>query len=87
MAAAVLSPLGDPAQPNDIPALKLTGSPCYARQFTQGMVVVNPSAGGGPVSVSVPAGYVDALTRQPVTSLQLAVTDAVVLLRSDSRLP
>ncbi len=79
------APLGDPTQPNDIAALKLRDSACYARSFAHGWVAVNPSAGGQPVTVTAPAGCVDAITRQPVSSVTLAPADAVVLLRADAR--
>ncbi|MDB6165166.1 MAG: hypothetical protein JWQ83_306 [Lacunisphaera sp.] len=78
----VYAPLGDPTQANNVAALKLADSPCYQRSFEHGMVVVNPAADGPPVTVAVPAGYVDAITQLAVTSLTLAPADAAVLLRT-----
>lgn len=71
--------IGEPAQPNDIPALKMPGSPCYSRKFTRGMAVVNPSL--AEARVTIPAGYVDGIARRPVTDLTLASGDGAILLK------
>jgi hypothetical protein len=78
------APIGDPAGPNDLAGLKLAGSPCYARHFTGGYVVVHPGEPGEPAEVEVPAGLVDAESGRPVASVKLAPGDAVILVRAKS---
>jgi len=76
--------LGDPLQPNDIAKLKLPDSPCYQRRFENALVIVNPSdAGAPPATVTIPAGYLDAMTNKPApTSLTIPAADAAILLRA-----
>ncbi len=76
------APIGDPAGPNDLTQLKLADSPCYARHFTGGYVVVHPGEPGEPAEVGVPAGLVNAENGRPVASVKLAPGDAVILVRA-----
>lgn len=78
----VYTPIGDPAGPGDLESLRVPGTKAFARAFTHGFVAVNPENDGEPISIPVPAGCVDALTKAPVTSLALAPGDAAVLLRA-----
>nr|MBP7483099.1 hypothetical protein [Lacunisphaera sp.] len=78
------APIGDPAGPNDLAQLKLADSPCYARHFTGGYVVVNPGEPGDPAEVKLPAGLVDAESGRPVGSVKLAPGDAIILVHSKS---
>jgi len=76
--------IGDPIQPNKIADLKLSGSPCYQRRFENGLVIVNPSREGAPpAAVTIPEGYIDAMTGKPApTQLTLAAADAAILIRA-----
>jgi hypothetical protein len=76
------APIGDPAEPNDLARLKLADSPCYARNFASGYVVVNPAESGGPAEINVPAGLVDAESGQPVSTMKLVPGDAIILVRA-----
>ena len=78
------APIGDPGETNDLARLKLANSPCYARSFTGGYVVVNPGEPGTAAEVEVPAGLVDAESGRPVGTVKLAPGDAVVLIRAKS---
>lgn len=78
------APIGDPGEPNDPAGLKLEHSPCYARSFTGGYVVVNPGEPGTTAEVEVPAGLVDAESGRPVGTVKLAPGDAIVLIRAKS---
>ncbi len=79
--ALLFAPIGEPAQPNDIEALKVKDTLCYARAFTNGFVAVYPEEKGEPVNIAVPAGLVDAESGQPVASLRLAPGQAAVLIK------
>jgi hypothetical protein len=78
------TPIGEPAGPNDLAQLKLADSPCYARPFTGGYVVVNPGEPGESAEVKVPAGLVDAESGRPVATVKLAPGDAIILIRAKS---
>jgi hypothetical protein len=78
------APLGDPTWPNDLAQLKLADSPCYARPFAGGYVVVNPGEPGETAEVKVPAGLVDAENGRSVGSVKLAPGDAIILVRAKS---
>ncbi len=78
------APVGDPVGPNDIAGLKFANSPCYARQFAGGYVVVNPGEPGESAEIQVPAGLVDAENGRPVATVKLASGDAIILVRAKS---
>lgn len=78
----IYTPIGEPSQPNDIAALAVSGTGCYTRAFTGGYVAVYPKSKGEPAEIAVPAGLIDAETRQPVEKLRLRPGDAAILLRS-----
>lgn len=73
--------IGEPKQTNDIAALKVRGSECYAREFTNGFVAVYPQETGPETDIPVPAGLVDAVTGAPVSSLRLKPGEGAVLVR------
>jgi len=77
--------MGDPAQENQINALKLPDSPVYQRTFQNGLVLVNPSdEGAPPVTIPIPPGCIDAMTGNPVSSpLILPPADAAILIRKN----
>jgi len=77
----LLASLGDPAQSNEIDTLKVSDTPCYARAFARGWVAVNPADTGEPITLAVPAGLVNAETRQSVTTTSLAPGQAVIMVR------
>lgn len=78
----IFARIGNPVQPNDIPALKVKDTPCYAREFERGFVAVYPQKKGAEVEIPIPSGLVDAETGAPVTSLRLQPGQGAVLLKS-----
>ena len=75
------APLGDPVDRNEIGKLKLANNGCYARKFTNGFVVVNPSGTGGPATVNIPTGYADWESKQAVAQVKLSPGDACLLVK------
>lgn len=77
----LFTPIGNPVQSNSIDTLRIQGSPCYAREFEQGLVVVNPSD-SAVQSVPIPDGFVDAVSHRRVSSVTLRSADGIILLRA-----
>lgn len=75
-------PIGDPTGSNDLSSMKVTGTDCYLRRFSGGIVVVNPEAAAEPQRVPLQADYVDPASNQFVNQVLLEGGDAVLLLQA-----
>ncbi len=76
-------PIGDPAQtvkPAELEVYRLSDSPIYQRRFTNGLVLVNPTAEAA--EVKLPAAMLDPDSEQRITTIAMPPHSGKILLNS-----